>query len=126
MASNRQTRFLAHDDESNDCRLYKPENKKRLLLNAKRILKGMSYFALTEYDELSRRLFDKTFQNSFLFEKFKESKSVYKYKTYNFTNTLDKKLVRKIEKLNDLDLELYAYAKKLFFDRLKSYGIYSS
>ena len=42
------------------------------------------------------------------------------------TNTLDKKLVRKIEKLNDLDLELYAYAKKLFFDRLKSYGIYSS
>ena len=65
----------------------------------------------------------------------KEGKASFKEYTYSLDSTnyfYCASLVKlpcsilALEKLNDLDLELYAYAKKLFFDRLKSYGIYSS
>jgi hypothetical protein len=126
LASNRQTRLLADYDESEpDCKLFKPQNKNLLLLNAKKVLTEMSYFALTEYDVLSRKLFEKTFQNLFKFKEFKEKDSKFKYKTSNLLKTLDERLVQKIRQLNDLDLELYDYAKKLFFERLNSYGIHS-
>ena len=36
-----------------NCTLFKTENKIRLLDNAEKTLKEMSYFALSEYEELS-------------------------------------------------------------------------
>ena len=123
MAGNRQTRLLASYDQinNNNCSLFKPENKKLLLENAKNVLKKMSFFALTEYDDLSRSLFEKTFKNFFRFKEIKEPKP--KQKTYDFIKTLDINLLEKIRKINDLDLELYDLAKKLFREKLKFYEI---
>ena len=68
MANNRQTRSLAYYDQNKtDCNLFKLENKRELLKNAKNVLNQMSFFAITEYEELSQLLFEKTFENSFKF-----------------------------------------------------------
>ena len=47
MANNRLTRMLAN--YKNDCAIYKPENKRILLDNAKQVLSELAFFGLTEY-----------------------------------------------------------------------------
>ena len=122
IAENRQTRMLAYYNENNtDCSIYKTENKKFLLESAKQQLRHMSYFALTEYDDLSRKLFEKTFENRIRFQNIENYSS--KQKTLEYIKRLDKGLFEKIKKINELDLELYDYAKQIFFERLKFYGL---
>jgi hypothetical protein len=122
VAENRQTRMLAYYNENQaNCSLFNTENREDLLETAKTTLRHMSYFALTEYDDLSRKLFEKTFQNRIRFQKIADYSS--KRKTLEYVKNMDKGLLEKIKNLNDLDLELYDYAKKLFFERLKFYGI---
>ena len=81
----------------------------------------MNYFAITEYEELSQLLFEKTFENSFKFINYTivpletESSKIAK----NFK----KSIINKINEANDMDLELYEFAKILFFKRIKFYGI---
>ena len=92
-----------------------------MLENAKEVLKKMSYFALAEYEELSQKLFEKTFKNSFKFDqkvKFQKHSST-TLTIQNMNITLKEKLIQ----LNDLDIKLYNFAKKLFFDRLGFYNI---
>jgi hypothetical protein len=122
LANNRQTRLLVDYNESNsDCDLFKVENKRELLENAKNVLSKMNYFAITEYEELSQLLFEKTFENSFKFINYTivpletESSKIAK----NFK----KSIINKINEANDMDLELYEFAKILFFKRIKFYGI---
>lgn len=123
IAENRQTRLLAdYDENGKNCSLFNHENRRELIKNAKNTLRKMSYFAINEYEELSQKLFEKTFQNSF---------QVYvkvlpdKYKTHNFNliKSVNKSLIERIDKLNDLDWELYEFAKILFFERIKFYNL---
>jgi hypothetical protein len=123
MAANRQTRLLAFYNETNkkSCGIFREENKLKLLENAKNVLfKKMSFFGLTEYDNLSRKLFEKTFKNSFKFEGVKKKS---KLKTVKYIQSIEKDLLEEIKRLNDLDLELYKYAKRIFFERLDFYNI---
>ena len=124
MAENRQTRLLAYYDQTkrNSCDIFKKENKLKLLENAKQVLsKQISFFGLTEYDDFTRKLFEKTFKNSFKFEGVKNETNL---KAKKYIQTIDSGLIQKIKKLNDLDLELYDYAKTLFFERLQIHDIF--
>ena len=122
---NRQTRFLAdYDANDKECTLFKPENKKKLLESAKNTLREMTYFALNEYEELSQKLFEKTFK-SIKIDHEVDSLRIYikTLDTKNLVEQIDEFLKQKIIALNDLDFELYDYAKKLFFVRLKLHNI---
>jgi hypothetical protein len=123
VAVNRQTRHLAEYKEKN-CTLFESENKNLLLENAKQFLESLNYFALTEYEDLSLKLFEKVFQNSFKFnvlidEKKKKAKTL----TSNYMKSLNRTLIEKIDKLNNLDWLLYEYAKLLFFEKVKFYKL---
>ena len=124
IAYNRQTRLLAnYDAKDENCPLFKKENKTQLLENSKKVLAEMTYFALTEYEELSQKLFEKTFENSLFIDYNVTLMSGVKYRdelsTKEFVKTIDKKLKEKLIKFNDLDIELYNFAKELFFERIK-------
>ncbi len=123
MANNRQTRSLAYYDQNKtDCNLFKLENKRELLKNAKNVLNQMSFFAITEYEELSQLLFEKTFENSFKFINRVNPKRIVTESSKTL-QIFDNTTIRKINEANDLDVELYEFAKILFFKRIKFYGI---
>jgi heparan sulfate 6-O-sulfotransferase HS6ST2 len=123
-ADNRQTRHLADYDQKNhnNCSLFQKENSQLLLKNAKNVLDGLSFFALTEYEELSHKLFEKTFGNVFKFN-YTVAYSKYKYVTANLVKSLNVTILDKIKEANSLDIELYDYAKTLFFKRVQYLNI---
>ena len=123
-ADNRQTRHLADYDQikNSNCSLFKKENRKLLLENAKNVLEKLSFFALTEYEELSHKLFEKTFGSVFKLN-YKVAYSKYKYVTSNLVKSLNASIVEKIKEANSLDIELYDYAKTLFFKRIQYLNI---
>ena len=123
IATNRQTRLLAEYTGQN-CTLFEEKNKKELVNNAKKVLKQMSFFGLTEYEELSQILFEKTFNNLFKID-YKVVPGKFKTATLNYVKGLNKTFIEKIDAINDLDWELYQYAKVLFFERIKFYKIKS-
>jgi hypothetical protein len=91
------------------------------LKSAKRNLKSMEFFGLTEYLHLSQRLFEQTiYCKSFgrcSFQSYLEQDL-----TNNQTNDYYEKNLTDIDlyyikQLNSDDIELYQYAKKLFFQR---------
>jgi hypothetical protein len=143
LASNRQTRMLAeYDQEFNLCGYLASVNKttldNELLARAQRSLVSLSFFGLAEYQNYSMRLFEKMFNSTLKFNKpdeivnpgklAKELASVrMRHKTNLLTDSvigvLSKRMLRKINYLNRLDLSLYGYAKSLFYQRLKHHGI---
>ena len=124
IAINRQTRLLADYNYNEDgCNLFSNENKRLLLENAKNVLNGMSFFGLTEYEELNQKLFEKTFQNIFKFDYKIDPKMLDQSSSVKAARNLSSSMVKEIKKLNDLDVELYEYAKKLYFERLNFFNI---
>ena len=85
----------------------------------------MSYFALSEYEELSQKLFEKTFKNSLQIDhKVDTSRLHIKLRDIlEIIENMDENFKQKIFELNSLDFELYKFAKQLFFERLKFYKI---
>ena len=73
----------------------------------------MSYFGLTEYQKISQYIFEETFNLRFAipFEQHNTTEST------RAMNNLSYEKRKKIEKLNNLDIELYAFAKNLMFQR---------
>ena len=121
IGNNRQTRMLADYGKDLDCSLFKEEKRRKLLENAKNILNQLSFFALNEFQHESQLLFEKTFKNQFKF-KFKREQS--KNETASeLVKNVNRSIFDRIVKLNDLGLELYEYAKKLFFKRLNLYKV---
>ncbi|ESO86460.1 hypothetical protein LOTGIDRAFT_72154, partial [Lottia gigantea] len=110
LANNRQTRMLA------DLRLVNCYNKtgmsqeKRdsiMLESAKHNLKETTFFGITDYQNYSQALFEKTFQLSFL-EDFEQNNQTQAEKVdYS-------KYTERLKENNHLDLELFQFAKKLF------------
>ena len=119
IANNRQTRMLADYGETDACNLFENENKKDLVSNAKNVLRNLSFFALNEYQKESQELFEKIFKNKFRF-KFKRDQSINET-ALTLINDLSRPVFEKIINLNELDIELYEFAKNLFFKRLDFY-----
>ncbi|XP_075057626.1 heparan-sulfate 6-O-sulfotransferase 1 [Mixophyes fleayi] len=114
LANNRQVRMLA-DLSLVGCynMSFIPENKRAQLLldSAKKNLKDMAFFGLTEFQRKTQYLFERTFNLKF----------IRPFMQYNNTRAggvdLDNGTIQRIEELNDLDMQLYDYAKDLFQQR---------
>ncbi|CAB1327915.1 unnamed protein product, partial [Coregonus sp. 'balchen'] len=114
LANNRQVRMLA-DLSLVGCYNMStvPEQRRSQLLldSAKKNLRDMAFFGLTEYQRKTQFLFERTFRLRF----------IRPFMQYNSTRAagvdLDNTTVQRIEELNELDMELYDYARDLFQQR---------
>ena len=83
-----------------------------MLESAKENLRNMAFFGLTEYQRATQYMFEHTFKLKFI-EDFVQR---------NVTHAAETKLTdeqqKKVLEVNRLDIELYQYAKDLFFQRL--------
>ncbi|XP_072376970.1 heparan-sulfate 6-O-sulfotransferase 3-B isoform X2 [Diabrotica undecimpunctata] len=118
LAINRQTRMLS-DLELIGCynKTYMPqaERDKIMLASAKKNLLAMAFFGLTEYQKISQYIFEETFNLRFAIPFEQNNATV---SSYTLT-TLTSDQSEKIKKLNNLDLELYSFAKKILFERFE-------
>ena len=92
-----------------------------LLENAKKVLINLAYFGLTEYEQFSDILFEKSFNNVFKYKG--KANRTQKSIASNILENLNETWIEKIKILNDLDLELYEFAKKVFFEKVEYYKI---
>ncbi|XP_041119490.1 heparan-sulfate 6-O-sulfotransferase 1 [Polyodon spathula] len=114
LANNRQVRMLA-DLSLVGCynMSFIPEKKRAqvLLESAKKNLRDMAFFGLTEFQRKTQYLFERTFNLKF----------IRPFMQYNSTRAagvdVDNDTILRIEELNDLDMQLYDYAKDLFQQR---------
>ncbi|XP_023035549.1 heparan-sulfate 6-O-sulfotransferase 1 [Drosophila willistoni] len=118
LAANRQTRMLA--DLAlvgcyNKSSMPAHERDRVMLASAKRNLAAMAYFGLTEYQKMSQYIFEETFNLRFAIPFEQHNTTISATAVQNLRH--DQK--RRIEKLNSLDIELYAYAKNLLFQRFE-------
>ncbi|XP_050638547.1 heparan-sulfate 6-O-sulfotransferase 1-like [Macaca thibetana thibetana] len=110
LANNRQVRMLADLSLVAYYNLsFIPEGKRAQLLleSIKKNLQGMAFLGLTEFQRKTQYLFDQMFNLKF----------TRPFMQYNSTRTgsveVDVDTIRRIEELNDLDMQLYVYAKDL-------------
>jgi hypothetical protein len=130
---NRQTRMLAqYDSKFSVCDYLNNKDSKKfdreIFDRAIQGLHSLSFFGLVEYQQESRQLFEKTFNNDFKFKngvnqlvlkKVNKKKVVIKKKI----DDLNQSMKQKVDEVNRLDIKLYQYARRLFFERLTFYGI---
>ncbi|CAF0792094.1 unnamed protein product [Brachionus calyciflorus] len=116
LANNRQ---ILLSDSNYDC---SDKSGEEMLEEAKRNLESLRFFGLTEYHDLNQKLFIKTFSGSFRFLKEFKVKNQTKADEFYYDLKMNNsdKILYKIEELNSLDMQLYEFAKDLFFKRLKS------
>lgn len=118
LASNRQTRMLA-DLELIGCydKNYMPQHERDriMLASAKKNLQNMAFFGLTEYQKISQYVFEETFNLRFAIP-FEQNNATVSSSTMP---TLTHAQEVKIAQLNALDSELYAFAKKILFERFE-------
>ncbi|CAL8269640.1 unnamed protein product [Boreogadus saida] len=116
LANNRQTRMLA--DLSlvgcyNVSAMGDEDRSAVLLESAKRNLRGMAFFGLTEYQRKTQYLFERTFRLAFIapFTQLNGTRAA------SVEVALDTQ--RRIRRLNRWDVELYEYARDLFLQRFQ-------
>lgn len=120
LAINRQTRMLADLRLAgcyNESAFPRERREEILLKSAMKNLAKMAYFALLEYQIESQYLFERTFGMKF-HQPFVQMSSD---DTRAGAVTLDSLNLTRIKELNHLDIALYSFAKKLFFERLKHF-----
>ena len=90
-----------------------------LLESSKETLASFSFFGLQEYSNLSFKLFGKTFENKLKFRKPfpAETKRV----DEGVLDSDFNKYLNEINENNQLDIQLYEFAKQLFFQRVSFY-----
>ncbi|TKC53359.1 hypothetical protein EI555_005674 [Monodon monoceros] len=114
LANNRQVRMLA-DLSLVGCYnltfMNESERNAILLQSAKSNLKNMAFFGLTEFQRKTQFLFERTFNLKFISP----------FTQFNVTRAsnveINEGARQRIEELNFLDVQLYAYAKDLFQQR---------
>ncbi|XP_071395491.1 heparan-sulfate 6-O-sulfotransferase 2 isoform X1 [Centroberyx affinis] len=116
LANNRQTRMLA--DLSlvgcyNVSAMSEEERWAVLLESAKRNLRGMAFFGLTEYQRKTQYLFERTFNLEFIapFTQLNGTRAA--------SVDVASETQRRIRQLNRWDVELYEYARDLFLQRFQ-------
>ncbi|KAJ8274377.1 hypothetical protein COCON_G00090020 [Conger conger] len=114
LANNRQVRMLADLSLVGCYNMSFVTEKKRaqlLLESAKKNLRDMAFFGLTEFQRKTQYLFERTFHLRF----------IRPFMQYNSTRAagvdVDNDTILRIEELNELDMQLYDYAKDLFQQR---------
>ncbi|XP_063967202.1 heparan-sulfate 6-O-sulfotransferase 3-B-like [Lytechinus pictus] len=114
MANNRQTRMLA------DLTLVNCYNKTGMstqdrnlimLASAKANLQSMAFFGLTEFQRESQYLFERTFKIKFNTPLYQSNLTIAN------ASPMQESDMEAVRAVNPLDLELYAFAKDLFFQR---------
>ena len=107
------------------------ETKEELLNRAKQTLNELTFFALHEFQNYSKILFEKSFGNGDMF-KFKtvnvDSLVIDDLKTMDVDqryglDEFNQSVIDKIKEINSLDVELYEYAVQLFFKKLEYFKI---
>ncbi|MGH0181337.1 UNVERIFIED_CONTAM: hypothetical protein FKN15_006185 [Acipenser sinensis] len=117
LASNRQARMLA-DLSLVGCYnlsvMGEEQRSRALLESAKRNLKEMAFFGLTEFQRKTQYLFERTFHMRFIspFTQFNSTRAT--------SVEVELETQRRIRELNVLDVELYEYARDLFLQRFQS------
>ena len=129
LAHNRQTRMLADynligctalkcfSKTENCSQKLKSFNEQKILHSAKHTLLGLAFFGLAEYQQLSEFLFIKTFGD----DKFKFSKPLIDIRETNAAKAIfgeAGKYLDQIKSRNNLDIQLYEFAKEIFFKRV--------
>uniref|UniRef100_A0AAY4D7P5 Heparan-sulfate 6-O-sulfotransferase n=1 Tax=Denticeps clupeoides TaxID=299321 RepID=A0AAY4D7P5_9TELE len=116
LASNRQTRMLADLSLVGCYNLSAMGEEERggvLLASAKRNLRRMAFFGLTEYQRKTQYLFERTFRLEFIAP----------FTQLNGTRAASVDVAaetqRRIRRLNRWDVELYEYARDLFLQRFQ-------
>jgi hypothetical protein len=96
-----------------------------LLRRAKLGLHLLAFFGLAEKQNLSRYLFEATFNNKLTFKNLAyDKKSEPKDRlSFRFLKSSNLTAAKKLSRLNRLDVELYHYAVKVFYKRLKHFSI---
>ena len=114
LANNRQTRMLANLSLVgcyNQSLMPAEKRNQVLLQSAKDNLKSMAYFGLTEYQQETQYLFEQTFNLKFR-DAFKQLEST-RARSVNLTESEKAEVLRH----NELDIQVYQFAKDLFFQR---------
>lgn len=116
LASNRQTRMLADLSLVGCYNLSIMTENQRwavLLESAKRNLRNMAFFGLTEYQRKTQYLFEHTFRLSFIapFTQLNGTRAT--------SVEVETETQRRIRELNQWDVELYEYARDLFLQRFQ-------
>ncbi len=117
MAVNRQTRMLANLSLVNcydTTAMPSDERERRMLISAKENLQNMAFFGLSDFQDASHYLFTRTFKIEFRrrLEQARVTQSMI------FAQSPLLKKIQTIRKINKLDIELYEFAKQLFFSRV--------
>ncbi|XP_066520950.1 heparan-sulfate 6-O-sulfotransferase 3-B [Hoplias malabaricus] len=116
LANNRQTRMLADLSLVGCYNLSSMSEGRRaelLLESAKRNLRHMAFFGLTEFQRKTQFLFERTFGLRFI-TPFTQINS-----TRAASVAVEPAMRRRIEALNVLDVQLYEYARELFLYRVQ-------
>lgn len=117
LAHNRQTRMLANLSLIGCYNQSVVPNRaardQAMLDSAKDNLRSIAFFGLTEHQAESRYLFEHTFHLRFTTDFVQYSE------THASKADVNAEQQRRLARLNRLDVELYAFAKELFFARLK-------
>lgn len=93
----------------------KAERDRVMLASAKKNLRDMAFFGLTEFQKISQYVFEETFNLRFAIP-FEQNNATVSSSTML---QLTAEQAAKIANLNALDIELYDFAKKLLFDRFQ-------
>ncbi|XP_026466779.1 heparan-sulfate 6-O-sulfotransferase 1-like [Ctenocephalides felis] len=118
LAANRQTRMLADLSKVgcyNTSAMSKTERDHLMLESAKRNLASMAYFGLTEFFKVAQYVFEETFNMRFAIPFDQHNATV----SSAALNSVTSEQARRIHELNSLDIQLYAFAKKLMFQRFE-------
>ncbi len=113
---NRQTRMLANLSAL-DCKNVLLESHKTLevsmLQSAKDNLQRLHFFGMTEHQHATQILFERTFNMTFKRD-FVRNKTIASVRC----KTVTKEQLDLVAKINHLDVQLYRFARKIFFSRL--------
>ncbi|XP_062500887.1 heparan-sulfate 6-O-sulfotransferase 1-B-like [Corticium candelabrum] len=118
---NRQTRMLANLSlvDCYNTNTYPQKERDEMMLNSAMInLRTLAYFGLNEYQTETKELFEYTFGLKFMDQFSMRNESKVNARAEQEVLTDDD--IAKIEETNDLDIQLYSYAKKLFLERVKA------
>ena len=124
-AHNRQTWMLADQAGIHCDRLKTMDKTKRdavLLESAKANLRSMPFVGLTDEQELSAELFQRTFDVEFPKIWVQKKPTIYEKNIKKMSMEQKNQMIH----LNKLDIELYQYGKALFYERVKNMRAYDS
>lgn len=93
----------------------KGDRDRIMLASAKKNLQSMAFFGLTEYQKVSQYIFEATFNLKFAIP-FEQNNATVSSSTMP---TLTPTQAAKIAALNNLDIELYNFAKQLLLERFE-------